>query len=91
MSLKFVSYSGKYPNLCSGTLVLAIDGVEIIFPSHCLSSGGRVYFDNEWNAYIESGEWDICEYPDGFPDSLKEDAVRLVNENVRYGCCGGCI
>ena len=27
--VEFVSYSGRYPNLCSGTLVLRIDGKTV--------------------------------------------------------------
>lgn len=27
--VEFVSYSGRYPNLCSGVLVLRIDGLAI--------------------------------------------------------------
>ena len=30
-SVKFVSYTGKYPNLCSGVLTLEIDGVQYKF------------------------------------------------------------
>lgn len=29
--VKFVSYSGKYPNFCRGVLVLKIDGIEYCF------------------------------------------------------------
>lgn len=29
--VKFISYSGKYPNLCSGVLILEIDGKEYKF------------------------------------------------------------
>ena len=29
--IKFVSYSGAYPNLCSGKLVVNIDGKEVSF------------------------------------------------------------
>ena len=47
--LKFISYDGKFPNLCSGTLVMNLDGKDITFSSYCLSSGGSVSFDEEWN------------------------------------------
>lgn len=89
--LKFKSYNGEYPNLCSGTLVLELDGEDIVFPSYCLSSGGSTWFDEDWNAYIESGEWTIDEYPEGFPEELKEEAKDLVNCYINCGCCGGCI
>lgn len=29
--IKFISYSGKYPNLCRGVLTVSIDGVETKF------------------------------------------------------------
>lgn len=29
--VKFVSYDGKWPNLCTGTLVLNIDGTDYSF------------------------------------------------------------
>lgn len=38
--VKFVSYDGEYPNLCSGTLVLNVDGKDVTFPKYCLSSCG---------------------------------------------------
>lgn len=89
--LEFVSYNGKYPILCSGDLVLSLDGKNISFPSHCLSSNGSVYFDDEWNDYVEHGDWSIEYWPEGFPEQLKEIALALVNENVPHGCCGGCV
>lgn len=91
MKLTFVSYDGDYPNLCRGQLILAIDGVPIVFPSYCLSSGGSVSFDDNWSEEVEQGEWSIDEYPKGFPEELKEEAVCLVNMNIPLGCCGGCI
>ena len=90
MKLEFVSYDGSYPNLCSWELVMRLNDELITFPSHCMVSGGNVSFDN-WNEYIDYGEWSICKYPDKFPDELKVLAVKLVNENVELGCCGGCI
>jgi hypothetical protein len=91
MELTFVSYDGGYPNLCSGELVLAIDGVPIAFPSYSLCSGGSVWFTDDWEEQVESGEWSITDYPEGFPEELKARAVELVNEYVRQGCCGGCV
>lgn len=31
MDIEFVSYDGEYPNLCSGTLTVKIDGVKTTF------------------------------------------------------------
>lgn len=53
--VEFVSYDGRFPNLCSGTLVLKIDGVERTMPQYCMSSGGSVWFDNDWGEHVESG------------------------------------
>lgn len=89
--LKFVSYDGSYPNLCSGNLVMELDGKEVRFPKYCLGSGGSVWFDEDWDEHVETGEWTISEYPDGFPAELKDYATQLVNDNVEHGCCGGCI
>lgn len=91
MEVKFVSYDGSYPNLCSGTLILSVDGTEWKFPEYCLSSGGSVWFDDDSNEHIEGGEWSIREWPDGFPEDAKDMAVQIVNENVPFGCCGGCV
>lgn len=91
MKLEFVSYDGAYPNLCSGQLIMAIDGVEVIFPSYCLSSGGGVSFDKNWSENVSKGAWRISQYPDNFPDELKALAVELVNANIPHGCCGGCV
>lgn len=53
--VEFVSYDGAYPNLCTGQLVLKINGQVREFSRHCLQSGGTVWFDNDWNAHIENG------------------------------------
>ena len=86
-----VKYDGSYPNLCRGNLILTIDGKEWIFPDSCLCSGGIVSFDDEWNECVTSGEWTITEYPKDFPEELEQAAEDAVNENVSWGCCGGCV
>lgn len=87
--VEFVSYDGKYPCLCMGILVLKVDGVEYIFS--CLSSGGSARFDKKWNGHVSKGRWSIKAWPEGFPEDCKEEAVDVVNKNVKYGCCGGCL
>ena len=55
-------------------------------------SGGNVWFDNEWNDYVSSGDWQLDD--DDLPDWLKPHAQELIdifNENVVNGCCGGCV
>ena len=91
MKLTFISYNGEYPTLCSGRLVLSIDDKPIIFPDFCLSSGGGVSFNEEWNEEVSEGPWAITEWPSEFPEELKSEAVQLVNEHVPFGCCGGCV
>lgn len=84
--VKFVSYDGKYPNLCSGTLILSIDG-EIV---ECyMRSGGTVWFDNEWNEHIECGKWSV-DVPEKY-EYMRNEIEDCVNSNVEWGCCGGCV
>lgn len=86
--VKFVSYSGRYPNLCSGILTLNIDGIDVIF--------GNKFIDNtaQYPRFWESGcgdEWkiDVMELPEDFRRYAAE-IDRVFNENVEHGCCGGC-
>ena len=84
--VRFVSYDGKYPNLCSGTLVLAVGDKEYEFKRICVSDCGRG----------EKGEWEIDEdeeyggWPKDFPVELRMKALRVLNDNVEWGHCGGC-
>jgi len=66
-----IQYDGKYPNLCSGSLVVIIDGVQYPFPDNCLGSGGYMSFDVDGNELVIKGEWGISEYPKNFPRHLK--------------------
>ena len=89
--IEFVSYDGEFPNLCSGTLVIKVDGKEYSI-KNALISGGNVWFDDDWNDYVSSGEWSVDS--DELPDELKpyiDEITEVVNENVEWGCCGGCI
>jgi hypothetical protein len=108
--IEFVSYSGKYPCLCSGKLVVKIDGKEVsfgyttkLFDGDDIAdypkfwcSGGSVSFDENWNeCVIPYCDWEMAgpiekHYP---PEIFKllPDILKVMNENVDGGCCGGCV
>lgn len=97
--VKFISYNGKYPCLCTGVLTLEIDGVQYKFGNEDEAdfnsfwiTGGSIAHDSHWNWDVRHGEWkiDVERLPEQFRELASEiDAV--FNENVPYGCCGGCI
>ena len=91
-TVKFISYSGEYPNLCSGDLVLEINGEIVTFEkySYSMCSTGSIKYNNEFDDYETSkGPWKV-ELPQEY-NYLDEIVTALVNENVPWGCCGGCI
>ena len=87
--VEFVSYNGKYPNLCRGTLFIRVNGEEISLENY-LISGGRRWFDKEWNGHVEKGDWQFSQLPDNL-EPYRDEILKVVNENVPHGCCGGCI
>jgi hypothetical protein len=88
--IKFIEYTGKYPTLCSGTLVILFKGEE--YHIRGWESGGSISFDDNWNDYVWHGDWSIDKKK--LPSVLQpfhSDIEKLMNENVEKGCCGGCI
>ena len=88
--VEFVSYDGKYPCLCMGTLIIKVNN-ETYSLKHAMISGGSICTSEDWDMWATHGDWevDLEEYPELEP--YKEEITRVVNENVRQGCCGGCI
>ena len=97
-NVKFISYTGKYPCLCMGVLILEIEGEKYKFGdiggfSSFWSSGGSCGFTNNYaDSYIDENEWiiDEEELPEKFRKYAKE-IDEVFNENVTWGCCGGCL
>ena len=87
--IEFVSYNGKFPNLCRGTLVIKVNGEEISLENY-LISGGRCWLDKDWFSHIKKGVWGISKLPDDL-EQYRDEILEVVNENVEHGCCGGCI
>ena len=87
MSIIYHSYDGVYPVLCHGELHIEVNGVHHRL-KYALQSGGSICKNKNWDMWTEQGEWSV-----NLPDELKQyedEIIRLVNENVPYGCCGGC-
>lgn len=89
--IEFVSYTGRYPNLCRGILTIKVYG-KLYELTNVLCSGGSVWFDDGWCEHVEDGEWAINK--SNLPEELEqyiEEIEYVVNENIEYGCCGGCV
>lgn len=54
-----------------------------------LISGGWCEFLADYEPLVAQAPW-IVYVPDDLAH-LKDEIVNVVNENVRYGCCGGCL
>lgn len=93
--VKFISYTGKYPNLCSGDLTLEIDGKIYRFKRYenrFWRSGGYVSFYDDWSADVGTGEWEID--VESLPEEIRkyaDEIAEVFNANVAPGCCGGCV
>lgn len=85
-----VNYDGKCPSLCFGNLSVEIDGIEYHFPYHCLTSGGECYLNDEGNFEVNTGKWEVREWPKGFPEEHKTETLKVINDQIKWGCCGGC-
>lgn len=88
--IKFISYDGEFPCLCGGRLILEVDGNKIIFKEDSLESMGCHYFEGD-EFVTKKAPWKIIKFPMNFPEELKEYALEIVNENIKHGCCGGCL
>ena len=99
--VEFVDYTGDYPCLCSGEVTLKIDGQVVKFvrykceseesgkPYLSLTSGGHCYFDDEWNDHVIDGPWGIDLDPRYA--ELEDEILEVINSNIPWGCCGGCL
>lgn len=56
------------------------------------SGGGCGFNDDYTDSYVDKAPWIIRK--DSLPEHLKpfaDEISELFNDNVPYGCCGGCL
>ena len=103
--IQFISYDGKWPNLCAGTLKLVVNGTEHEL-RHALHSTGTCVWeppseDNDWcgREIIEPGIWHVdftfADHAIFGDDSelLRREIEWLANNEwpIDKPCCGGCM
>lgn len=93
-----VLYNGKYPNTCSGDLIIKIDEKIVYKARHQTTSTGSCYFTNNYSdEHVESGEllWSNDHEWQDIPDdkNLRELITYRVNKKLSEFdvCCGGCL
>lgn len=73
---------------------------DIDFPKFWCS-GGSVSFDSNWTESVTSGDWELSLFfadsgeiekaKSMFGENCFEEFLKVMNENVEHGCCGGCV
>lgn len=56
--------------------------------------GGSVSFDEDWDEEIDEAPWKLSFNAKDYPEDIQRlfpELLRVFNENVPWGCCGGCI
>lgn len=102
----FVSYDGKWPNLCRGVLKLKDENGDTyrFGPYYDCDTGNRHYpcfwrsggcirsNNDRSDMWAENGPWEFDNFTKNeFLIANKEQLIDIFNENVEMGCCGGCI
>lgn len=88
-TVEFISYDGEYPNLCSGTVVLNIDGKKVFLPN-ILVSGGCINLDSTEEVIQHPWKIRLSLIPNKYKPLIKQ-IEDVVNANIPWGCCGGCL
>ena len=57
-------------------------------------TGGSVFFDEDWGDIVIHGPWRASWREKDYPKKILEllpKLLKLFNDNVPHGCCGGCV
>ena len=87
-------YASEYC-YCRGILNVDIDGKHYTFNEPFWESGGRVWFDKNWQGHVEQGDWWLNEnyIPEEITKEIAEEVIEAMNNDymISRGCCGGCL
>jgi len=94
LEFKILSYTGKWPNRCSGDLICELNKQEFILHNPFEPDGsmdardGIIYDDNHLYAWSIDED---CEGIDQLTKDQKDQIREFISENCLAGHCGGCI
>ena len=82
-SIKFISYSGEYPNLCRGQLIVEIDGQIVKFGHDtynyvCSKDINVPASDGAFNSFWSSGG--SCYFTNDYSEANVEDGDWIIDE-----------
>ncbi len=90
-----IDYDGKWPNLCSGRLNVMLGGELYEFGPRAIRTGGEChYYHSTGEIDVSEGPWKWAQdlkVPAGFPKERLPELLNLINDEVSWGCCGGCL
>lgn len=81
MEIKFISYTGKYPNLCDGILTLEIDEEQVSFGHDiysCYDNEKHCYKDGNYDSFWHTGG---CIRRDKHGDYYSVKAEWIIDES----------
>ena len=91
-NVEFISYSGRWPELCSGTLCMKVAGKVYTFGygERWWECGGSCWYANGETGN-DTGPWRLNK--NYLPEELypyADEMLAKFNANVSFGCCFGC-
>ena len=91
-NVEFISYSGRWPALCSGTLCMEVAGKIHTFGygERWWECGGSCWYANGETGN-DTGPWRLNK--NYLPEELypyADEMLAKFNANVSFGCCFGC-
>lgn len=85
-----LEFEANPSHLCEGHLVIILDSQIFDFGCKSLRPGGLAYIPGESDERTPTGPWEVVEWPANFPAGRKAEALKLINNEIPWGCCGKC-